>query len=468
MNPRQTVDAIGQRLQAFLFRALTRVDADLETQPDLADGWKAEDGGKTYRFRLAKGAVDHRGRAITSGLLRKCFENYFVGEPKSPFRASFPNWKAVESTADELVIRLHAPDPYLPKNLSLIRYFGFENDPENPCREPLDTDVFVANGDYEARPYPLRLEARITLHARASDAPDLAFEVVRDETARLLKLLNGESELVLNSFSPTKTDWIVADPKHGYRLVQREGTNSSYLAFNMKDPLLSRPEVRRAIAHAIDREKIVRNLLRGQGSLASSFLSPSLPEGIPTVSFSYDPKRSEELLDRAGLPRGPDGVRLRFKYKTTTQKFGLEFAQVFQEMLSRVGIAIELDPVESSVFFASIRKGNFQMYMGRWIGVSDGSIFHRTLHSESADNRVRYRDSEIDAWVEAASSELDLSKRKALLAKVQAKMLVDLPYFPLWHWSNALIFRDTVAPPAVSDISLSGSYTPFARLRFVK
>jgi peptide/nickel transport system substrate-binding protein len=249
-------------------------------------------------------------------------------------------------------------------------------------------------------------------------------------------------------------------------MVDRPGATVSYVAFNMKDPILSKRGVRLAIAHAIDRESIVRNLIRGQGTLASSFLEPSLSEALPFRPFSYDPSKSEALLDAAGYPRGKDGVRLRLKYKSTNTKYGLEYAQIIREMLGRIGIAIELDAVETSVFFASIRKGAFQMYISRWVGVSDGSIYRTTLYTGQPDNRVRYSDPQMDAWLDASLREVDPAKRKAILARVQEKMLDELPYFPLWFWTNALTFRDTILPPKPESIPLSGAYDFLAGLRF--
>lgn len=466
LNPRQTLDAIGQRIQILSFRALTSLDTELNPVPDLSEKWRFLNSGRQVRFQIKSGQTDHRGKAIDSTLIYECLQNYLYAIPASPHRSSFPLLKSITKEKDEIIFNLEAPDPYLPKNLSVLRYFSTEQDPSHPCLDPKQTDTIVTNGLYKISPYLVNFDRRLLLLPMDRNQPNLVIELVRDETSRLLKLLNGEANAVLNSFSPTKMAWIASNPSKGFKLIEREGTNASYLAFNLRDPILSKKSIRLAIGHAIDRETIVKHKLKTQASLASSFLNPTLPEAISTRPFTYDPALSEKLLDEANYPRGADGVRFRLKYKTTTNREGLELAQVFQEMLKKVGIQIDLDPVEPSVFFASIRKKNFQMYMSRWIGVSDGSIFERTLHSGNKDNRVGYQDALTDEWLKGANQELDPEKRRALLVKVQERMLDELPYFPLWHWSNSLLIKNTLTGVEPRDVSLSGSFISLTKLRF--
>ncbi len=469
MNPRHSLDAIGQRLQMLVFRALTGLDENLEAVPDLSKKWRFEAGGRRAVFTLgSESETDHAGTFLTHARILRCVQNYLSPELKSPHRAGFPNVTGVKPGSGVLVFELSQPDPYLAKNLSMLRYFGIAGDPDNPCRDPKPGEILVTNGRYSVDPYPATFERTIRLLPREPLAPVLRFEVVREETSRLLKLMGGEGDVVMNSLSPTKSNWITADPLRGFRLVARDGVNTTFLAFNLRDPVLRSKTVRQAIARAIDRRAFVDFVLRRQATVASSFLSPSLPEGIPPQASTFDPASSIRLLEEAGYFPDADGVRLRIRYKTTTDKVGLELAQVLRGMLGKVGIHLDLEPVEPSVFFASIRKGNFQMHMGRWIGVSDGSIYHRALRSTSKDNRVGYADPLLDRWIEETGREVSLPRRREILAKIQLRVLEELPYFPLWHWSNALVLSERIEPIAPETISLTGSYTTLTRLRLRK
>lgn len=468
MNPRQSLDAIGQRLENLVFRGLTTLDANLEPMPDLSEKWRLEMGGHRVRFTVRKNLRDHGGGAITPDLLQQCFQNTFFKKPESPYASSFPLLKSISLEKRDLLFELSAPDPYLLRNLSVIRYFTTKERPNEPCTDPKPGEQVQTNGLYSVDPYPERFDREILLKSHRASAPNLRFIYVRDETSRLLKLMNGEGDVVLNSFSPNKTNWITDREAKGFRLVERVGTNVSYLGFNLRDPVLKQLKVREAIAHAINRDTITKYKLREQAAPASSFLLTGLPEAAPLRAFSFDPALSEKLLDEAGYPRNKEGVRIRLKHKTTTSKEGLELSQIFREMLRKVGIEIVLEPVEPAVFYATIRKGHYQMHMGRWIGVSDGSIFHRTLHSQSRDNRAGYQNAVVDRLTEAALLEIDPKKRKTLLVQIQDQMLLDLPYFPLWHWTNAMVIRDTLELPPSDSLSLSGGYLPLSELRFRK
>jgi len=107
----------------------------------------------------------------------------------------------------------------------------------------------------------------------------------------------------------------------GIKVAEEPGTSLAYIAFNFEDPLLSKRDVRRALAYATDRESIIKYLLRGQARLASSLLPPNhwAYDG-DVATYNYDSAKAESLLDSAGLPRGKDGVRFHLSLKTSTDE----------------------------------------------------------------------------------------------------------------------------------------------------
>ena len=468
LNPRFTLDASGQKLNALLFRSLTAIDANLEPKSDLAESWHSVDSGKKWIFQIKPSLKDNAGNPITAQKLASCLEEYRQGKPFSPIKAGFPFWRAThairEGGADLLVIELDKPDPYLPRNVTLLRYFVKKGDTE-PCREPGDEPVIGSGRYHTESPFiSLNPESELHLISATGTESSLDFHFIRDDNSRLIALLKGDGDVVApNGLSLTKTRWIQENHSSDFNVIERPGVNVSYLAFNLKDPILRRLEVRRAIALAIDREDIVKNKLFGIGTTASSMLSPILPESAP-ASFSYDPRRARELLDQAGFKPGKDGIRFRLKYKTTPVREGLETAIIFQAMLRKIGIELTLDVIEPAVFLASIRKGSFQIYSSRWIGVADGSILYRTLRTGQNNNRVGYENHEMDQWLDLAMSEMDLTRRAAILKKVQLKMAEELPYFPLWFWGNTVITKKGIGGLSSSELSLSGSLIPLGSL----
>ena len=123
--------------------------------------------------------------------------------------------------------------------------------------------------------------------------------------------------------------------------------------FNFTDPVLARREVRQALAYATDRASLVEYLLRGQARLASSLLPPNHWAYEPNVrQYNYDPARAQQLLDAAGFRPGPDGVRLRLMLKTSTDESTRVLSEALADEWKRVGIAVELRPLEFATFYS--------------------------------------------------------------------------------------------------------------------
>jgi ABC-type transport system substrate-binding protein len=301
-------------------------------------------------------------------------------------------------------------------------------------------------------------------HAGASSEP-LELRFVKDESTRVLIALKGEVDLLPNAVGLSKARWLQKKKADHYSVLEPEGIAVSYLALNLTHPILSKKQVRRALQMAIPRNEILKNKFFGFGRPASSFLSPKLPEAWHT-EIPYDPEQAEELLDQAGFPRKNGKSRFRLHYKTTPSREGQETALMLRDAWHKIGVEIDLEVVEASIFFASVRKGSFELYSARWVGVSDGSIFHRTLHSQGSDNRVRFHHPQMDVLLDRAAVELIPETRKVLYQEVQKLMIEEAPYSPLWFWDQAIFLSKELIAPPLPDWSLAGSFEAWKKLRW--
>ncbi len=465
LNPRMAIDAIGQRLGTLVFSGLTRINQDLAVVPDLAESWSVGDQGRLWRFRVREGMKDHEGKPISVASLVECLENYRTGKPVSRIRAAFPFWVSTKMQGQFVEIQLEKPDAYFPRNLSSLRYFRVQG-LKGACVDPsfaAPGSPWIGSGPYFVPPNLTQSDQQEFDFRPAQERyTPLRFLVVRDELQRVIRLLRGEADVAQNSISLTRTRWLLREYPDKFNIIERPGVNVSYIAFNLRDPILSKLAVREALARAVPRESFVRNKMAGFGVLAGSLLSPLLPESY-SVPFEENAARAEELLDQAGWKRGRDGVRFRLKYRTTPVRDGFETALVLQEAWKKIGVVLELDVVEPAAFLSGIRNGAFQLYSSRWVGVADGSILHRTMRSGTSNNRVGYRDSEADALLDALTATVELDQRKPTAQMLQKKMMADLPYFPLWYWGNAVVIRKDRDPGLRSEeISMSGAFEPLA------
>ncbi|MGK5090193.1 ABC transporter substrate-binding protein [Bdellovibrionota bacterium FG-2] len=448
----------------LFFRALTRIDANLNPQADLAQSWQSLDAGHKWKFTIAADAKDHASQTITPTRIAACLEQYRIGDPPALMRGGFPNWISTTADSNSVTLEFSAPNPYLARDVTVLKFFQIQGE-SSPCTEPKTASVVIGSGAYFPKDWALNPQNEMLALPTDKTKLPIGFVFTLDENAKSIKLLRGEVDVAQNALSLTKTDWVARTRSEQFRLIERPGVQVSYLAFNFRDPILAKKAVRLAIAHAINRDEYIKNKLAGHGSKAGSFLSPYLEESAPS-DFSYDPKLSEQLLDEAGYPRGDDGTRLHLKYKATPSREGIDTALVFKSMLGKVGIDLTVEIVEPAVFFALIRKGNFQLYSSRWIGISDSSILYRTLHSKSPNNRVKYANPEIDALLDQSRTLVSLSARKPVIAKVQKIMAEELPYFPLWFWTNIAIVRKDLKGLEDGQISLSGSLVPLTELKW--
>lgn len=452
-NPRMAQDAYSQRLGALFFRGLTRIGTTLEAEPDAAEAWSVTPDRLQWEFKIRPGLKDQKGQAILAADWVSCLEQYRVGKPTSLLARQLDSWIGTQlSGADRVLLKLSRPDPYLPKNISLFRFFRSAQGAH--CQEP-DSNLagMVGSGEFFPESWVIRsVDDRVVLHPVSPDQKNVEVRIVRDDHRRILELLNDRVDAAQNSLPLGKSRWIQKNASDRFAFFEAPGVNVSYLAFNLSDPVLSRVEVRRAIAMAIDRNAIVQHKLFGFCTLANSLVSPELPEGNRELSFAFDPVLAEQILDQVGYRRGKNGIRFELSYRTTPQREGYETALLIREDLKKIGISVHLEVSEPAVYLAKIHQKRFQLYASRWIGVSDASILNRTLQSKNPFNRVGYANSQMDQQLERMTLASSEDERKKIADQIQKRMLEELPYFPLWYWNNALILRKSMSRGTNGDV----------------
>lgn len=239
-------------------------------------------------------------------------------------------------------------------------------------------------------------------------------------------------------------------------VTDRPGVNLAYLGFNLEDPLLARPALRQALAHATDRASLIRYLLHGQAQIANSVLPPNHWAYEPNVTqYALDLPRAEGLLDAAGFPRQANGIRLRLTLKVSTEEQARLIGAALQDQWRRAGIDLELRPLEVATLFSDVAKGNFQLTYLRWVGANnDPDFFEFAFGSHrfppDGANRGHYRNPRIDALTGQIRTEMDQEKRKALCSEVQKILATDLPYLPMWFTDVVSVHRRSLGDLALS------------------
>lgn len=446
LDPRHATDAHGVRIVPLLFNGLLKKTPDSGVGLDLATDWEQPDP-LVHRLTLRPGVTFHDGTVLTSADVAATYRYVMDPDNGSPHAGSLEALETVE-TPDEhtVVFRLKQPYVSFPFQLTLgilpARLAG---------EKTLDGEL-VGTGSFRLE--ALRPGEEIVLvpfesHFDGKPALErLRFRIVGSATTRMLEVQSGGLDLLQNAVPPYAVKFL--GQQRGLRVITGPGSSYQYLGFNLQDALLSDPRVRRAISHAVDRGMLIQYVMQGLARPATGLFTPehwAYTADAPV--YGYDPERAKALLDDAGYP-DPDGegpqTRFTLSYKTSTDKTANEAARVIADQLAEVGIGVEVRSFEWGTFFGDVKKGNFQMYSLRWVGLSDPDVFYYIFHSgslpPSGANRGRYRSEAVDGWIEASREEFDREKRTQLYHAVQRQVAEDCTYASLWWPDNVVVIRE--------------------------
>lgn len=240
------------------------------------------------------------------------------------------------------------------------------------------------------------------------------------------------------------------DGVNNLRLEQFDGSNIQYLVFNTQSPPLNNVKVRQAIGYAIDRQKIIADLLFNQAKPASSILPPQSWAYAAGTEYKYDPAKAKQLLQEAGYKDEP----IVFKYNNSSAAMN-QYSQVIQSALNEVGLNVRIETLEVNTIRQQLGQGQFQMYTGQWIGGNQDPIFFRDLFGTgkipqpgvpgSALNRSRYSNPEVDKLIDDAMNATDQGAAKAAYAKAWNAISSDLPLLPLWYNANMVVSNKRIS-----------------------
>jgi peptide/nickel transport system substrate-binding protein len=453
LDPRIGADAYSEHVDGLLFSSLVALDAQMKVVPDLAQSWDMPDA-LTYIFHLRRGVKFHDGRLLTSADVKFTLDSIRSGPINTTKRQTYKLVTSVETPDDDTVV-IHLSEPYasLLWNLSAP---GIGIVPRGAGKEmaqhPIGTGPFRfvdAVTDEQ-----IVLERNENYFGAAPKIERLRMRIVPDVTVRALELRKGSGDVAINSLTPDMVATLAKEP--GLAAVQEPGSSMAYLSFNFEDPILAKREVRQALAYATDRATIIKYLLRGQARLARSLLPPNhWAFDADVQQYNFDPGLAEKMLDAAGYPRGKDGVRLRLTLKTSTDEFVRLTSEAIADQWKRVGVELQLRPLEFATFYADVSRGSFQIYSLRWVGGNnDPDLFESVFSSHKmppvGSNRGHYRNPELDILLDQSRVEMDQGRRKAILARVQEIVAVDEPYINLWYVDNVCVHRDRLAGIALS------------------
>lgn len=424
---------------------LTTIDQPtLEPVEDLAES--VEQLSETlWQVRLKPGLQFSTGTPVTAHDVAYSYNSAMDPATKATVGGGYrERFKTIE-VVDERTVRFHLNQPES-SFLSDIE-FGILSAEAGKRGEVVGAGAYkVVSFEAEER---LRLTVNPLYHGSRPRIPNVDVRVVRDANALAIMLVGGSADATLNGLRLDLVDSIAQRAR--VEADSAPGVILTYLLFNNEDEALDDPRVRRAIAHALDRERIIEAKMGGLATLATTLMPTGHWAHEPDIdTYAYDPAKSKQLLDEAGFPDpdGPGGApRLSLSYKTNNNQFRLALAHVMAAQLGEVGIDVTVRGFESGTFMTDVKKGNYQLAILQTPPLTDPNYFYTYFHSARipdpktlfGHNRWRYRNARVDELVARGRRVADREQRVILYSEVQKLLGRDLPMLPLWHAHNVLI-----------------------------
>lgn len=428
LDPARAVDTTSFAISRLIGDSLVAFDARLEPVPRVARGWSWSDDHRTLTFLLRTDVRWHDGQPVRAADVVHTWRALTAADAPPDKAVAFNLVEAVEAVTPETVV-VRYRTPFAPALAAwthpLLPAHRAAREPPLGCGpwvferwDPGERVVLRANRDY---------------YDGAPRAPELRLEVLRDYQTRFAALEAGRIEaapLLPDTWRAVKDDRAFRDR---FEVREFRQLYFFYVAWRMdgSNPWFGDPRVRRAMTLAIDRAGYLEKVAPGFGQPAVTSIHPDhwCFDGS-LAPLPYDPEAAAALLAEAGF-RERGGVLSRdgkpFSFRLTISQSSKEnerIAAFIQDHLRRIGVVVEIEPLEWAVFQERLRSGRFEAVMlGRSLDPDPDP--YDLWHSSQAAGGVNYaglQDPEVDRWIEQARTTFDRDERVRLYRELQSRL----------------------------------------------
>ncbi len=452
LDPGLIQDSYASETLNNVFEGLVRYNEQNLLEPALAEKWEISDGGKTFIFHIRHGVKFHNGRELKADDFKWAIDRNTNPKFNSPTASTYLNdivgFDARVAGKADTVSGVSVVDPYTLKIQIDAPKAYFLEKLTYPCSFPLakeamtDTEIrtpeqAIGTGPFKVTGYisdqRIDLEAFDGYWGGKPHIRKIVRDVIKDATVRLNKFRGGESDAVPVDRRDLKT--IQTDPalKPYFKIYSLPSV--SYIAMNgsVYKPFANR-DVRRAVAMAIDRDKIDSVLLPGL-PVARQILPPGIPgHDDHYVGIKFDPAGAKSLLAKAGYPDGKGLPPFELNYLEQTPESRISCEEVASELKETLGLQVTLRGMEIRTFQDAQNKQQLGFYMYGWLAdyLDPQDFLSLLLTSKSSSNFMKYSNPEFDRICAAADIEADPTKRIKMYQQAQDIAIQDVAWFPMY------------------------------------
>ena len=441
----------------MVWEPLVYPDENLEPQPYLAESWEPNLDLTEWTFYLKEGITFHDGSSLTAQVavdnLLGIHENY----------TPLPTLDRME-VVDELIFKivLTEPTPALPD--LLVFFQSAMLSPGTRDQEGVEEPIPSGTGPYKFVDYvpgeEILLERNENYWGEPAKTKRIIYRYIPDATTRLQALQSGEIDAIADVGSLIPSQGEIVESDENLKLKTVDVLTTHYLFFNTDQPPFDDPGLRRAVSLAINRQQIVDETVYGYGVPGTSLITQLAEAWVnPEASPYYDPDQAAELAESA---LGEERVEVSFVIHSGLANrwpYG-EIAQIIQFELAELGIDIQLQTVEGGTWNEMLGDDEYQISM-RPYTMSSGDPDDFMTYWARPDGvfnkkySISYQNEQIQTLVNQAVSETDPAVRQELYDQIQALLIEEAPFTPIYHEVTLYAMQKNVY-----DLSLDAVFRP--------
>lgn len=426
-NYKATTDLVVDRL---VYDGLVSFDLNMKIVPALAETWSQPDA-TTWQFNLRKGVKFTDGTDFNSAAVKFSLERAAKSPTGTGFVGAIDHVETPD--ANTAVLKLKAPFAPLLRHLAtpvagIVSPTAVQKDPDHFAEHPVGTGQFKL--DSWTRNQEIKLVRNDGWWGGKVPLPAVSFKIYPDESARYLAFKGGQVD-VIDSPPPQKVAEIKADP--GLSVVTGPATRDLRLGFNVQDPVLKDPALRKAISEAIDTKSLVNFVAEGLARpVTEGFIPPEVQHTNPPIVPTFDAAKAQADLAKYKGTKiqlwTPQGRYLRDK----------EIAEAIQQMLNKDGLVVEVKVMDWGAYLKALGNHEGQMFIIGW-GFTTGDphiAMSQNFQSKSAFNYANLQDPQFDQWLTQAQVEQDQAKRDGLYVQMEKYLNDNAIMVPIYHKLN--------------------------------
>ncbi|MFH1135596.1 MAG: ABC transporter substrate-binding protein [Pseudomonadota bacterium] len=400
------------------YNGLTRLDEKAQAQPELATSFEPNQNATEWVFKLRRGVTFHDGKTMDAddvvySLLRH--KDPKVGSAAKGLADLIESVKA--DGKDAVVIKLNGPNGDLPILLGTYHFMIVPNG-------TTDFSAGIGTGPYKVKEFKpgirsIGVRNENYFHEGRPYMEEQEFFGIADDSARLNALYSGDVHMIISIALASVAE---VESRPGVKVFSTPAPRFTSLVMMADRPPFNNPDLRLAMKHLFDRERVLKTIMKGYGQLGNDHLfapdDPLYNSDLPQRGL--DREKAKYYLKKAGM----ENAKLELHVSDAAYA-SVELGMMLQNEAAKVGCNIELrrEPVDG--YWSNIwRQRSF--HAGEWNARPTNDLLLSIGFTSNAKwNESQYKNERLDRLIDEGRGTVDLAKRKEIYGEVQKILYED-------------------------------------------